>query len=135
MYGYRSQNTAFLVCLVWLHCYQNMATLLKVACLKTYSFVPMQTQLANAVQRVRCLWGQFDMRALLYTPPSSTITSSPCIVVESLCDPPPSQKKSINDKIFYKLSPNHYKIFQKFLEHSSKPNHISDYYHLPAFKL
>ncbi len=27
MYGYRSQNTAFLVCLVRLHCYQNMATL------------------------------------------------------------------------------------------------------------
>ncbi len=33
MYGYRSQNTAFLACLVRLHCYQNMATLTSSTCL------------------------------------------------------------------------------------------------------
>ncbi len=44
MYGYRSQNTAFLGCVVWLHCYQNTATL-RVACEDTrravYSQLPL----------------------------------------------------------------------------------------------
>ncbi len=39
------------------------------------SYIPVQARLDDLGQAVWCLWGQFGMRALPYTLPSSNVTS------------------------------------------------------------